>query len=36
MIFEAGQKRTATVRAVVFESTTGVTNISPEGKVTTR
>lgn len=36
MIFEAGQKRTATVRAVVFESTTGVTNITPDGIVTTR
>jgi hypothetical protein len=36
MIFKPGETKTATVRAVVFESTTGVSRITEEGVVTTR
>ncbi|MDA0596790.1 MAG: DUF4432 family protein [Chloroflexi bacterium] len=34
IIFKPGETRSATVRAVVYESTTGVSRISPEGDVT--
>jgi hypothetical protein len=36
MIFKPGETKTATVRAVVYESTTGVSHISEDGQVTTR
>ena len=36
MIFKPGETKTATVRAVVFESKTGVSHITEEGVVTTR
>lgn len=35
MIFAAGETKTATVRAVVYESTTGVSHITQDGTVTT-
>ena len=35
MIFKAGETKTATVKAVVYESTTGVSRITRDGKVTT-
>ena len=36
MIFAPGETKSATVRAVVYESTTGVKHITPEGEVTVR
>lgn len=35
MIFAPGETKTATVRAVVYESDAGVSHITPDGKVTT-
>ncbi|MCH8229876.1 MAG: DUF4432 family protein [Chloroflexi bacterium] len=35
MIFAPGETKSATVRAVVYESTTGVSHITQDGKVTT-
>jgi hypothetical protein len=36
IIFKPGETRTATVRAIVYESTTGVSHISQDGQVTNR
>jgi len=36
MIFAPGETKSATVRAVVYESATGVSYITPEGNVTVR
>jgi hypothetical protein len=36
MIFAPGETKSATVRAVVYESTTGVSHISQDGQVTNR
>jgi hypothetical protein len=36
LIFKAGETKSATVRAVVYESTTGVSHIAQDGTVTVR
>jgi len=36
IMFAPGETRSAAVKAVVYESTTGVSHISPDGEVTTR